>query len=62
VISTRSGKTVADGVAGQGSPFACAFASILPTPRLRIALGGSRCRGQLSRSPIDEVSGLSTVG
>jgi hypothetical protein len=44
VISTRSGRTAADGVAGQGSPFARAFASILPTPRLRIEDATARIR------------------
>jgi Caspase domain len=44
VISTRSGRTAADGVAGQGSPFARAFASILPTPRLRIEDAYARIR------------------
>jgi tetratricopeptide (TPR) repeat protein len=44
VISTRSGGTAADGVAGQGSPFARAFASILPTPRLRIEDAYARIR------------------
>jgi tetratricopeptide (TPR) repeat protein len=44
VISTRSGRTAADGVAGQGSPFARAFASVLPTPRLRIEDAYARIR------------------
>jgi tetratricopeptide (TPR) repeat protein len=44
VISTRSGRTAADGVGGQGSPFARAFAAILPTPRLRIEDAYARIR------------------
>jgi formylglycine-generating enzyme required for sulfatase activity len=36
VLSTREGKTAADGEAGQGSPFARAFATVAPTPGLRI--------------------------
>jgi hypothetical protein len=44
VIPTRSGRTAADGVAGQGSPLARAFASILPTPRLRIEDAYARIR------------------
>ena len=36
VLSTRQGKTAEDGPGGQGSPFARAFASVLPTPGLRI--------------------------
>jgi hypothetical protein len=44
VIPTRSGRTAADGVAGQGSPFARAFASVLPTPRLRIEDAYARIR------------------
>jgi Tfp pilus assembly protein PilF len=36
VVSTREGKTAADGVEGQGSPFARAVAAVLPTPRMRI--------------------------
>ena len=44
VTSTRSGRTAADGVAGEGSPFARAFASVLPTPRLRIEDAYARIR------------------
>jgi uncharacterized caspase-like protein len=37
VLSTRQGRTASDGVVvGQGSPFARAVASVLPTPDLRI--------------------------
>jgi len=36
VLSTREGKTAADGEAGEGSPFARAFAAAAPTPGLRI--------------------------
>jgi tetratricopeptide (TPR) repeat protein len=36
VLSTRQGKTAEDGLDGQGSPFARAFATVLPTPGLRI--------------------------
>jgi Caspase domain len=36
VVSTAEGATAADGTPGQGSPFARAFASILPTPGQRI--------------------------
>ena len=36
VVSTREGKTAADGAEGQGSPFARAVAAVLPTPRMRI--------------------------
>jgi hypothetical protein len=36
VLSTREGKTASDGVEGQGSPFARAVATVLPTPRMRI--------------------------
>jgi formylglycine-generating enzyme required for sulfatase activity len=36
VLSTREGKTAADGEAGQGSPFARAFATVAPMPGLRI--------------------------
>ena len=36
VLSTRQGKTAEDGPGGQGSPFARAFARVLPTPGLRI--------------------------
>jgi tetratricopeptide (TPR) repeat protein len=44
VISTRSGRTASDGVGGQGSPFARAFAAVLPTPRLRIEDAYARIR------------------
>jgi uncharacterized caspase-like protein len=36
VLSTRQGRTAEDGLDGQGSPFARAFATVLPTPGLRI--------------------------
>jgi hypothetical protein len=36
VVSTGEGSTAADGTPGMGSPFARAFASILPTPGQRI--------------------------
>jgi uncharacterized caspase-like protein len=36
VLSTRQGKMADDGQSGRGSPFARAFASVLPTPGLRI--------------------------
>ncbi len=36
VLSTRVGKTAEDGEAGMGSPFARAFAAIMPTPGLRV--------------------------
>ena len=36
VVSTREGKTAADGAEGQGSPFARAVAAVLPTPGMRI--------------------------
>jgi tetratricopeptide (TPR) repeat protein len=47
VISTRSGRTASDGVDGQGSPFARAFASVLPTPRLRIEDAFARIREEV---------------
>jgi len=44
VVSTRQGKTAADGADGQGSPFARAFASVVPTPGLRIEDAAARIR------------------
>lgn len=44
VVSTRQGKTAADGADGQGSPFARAFADVLPTPGLRIEDAAARIR------------------
>ena len=44
VLSTRQGKTAEDGPGGQGSPFARAFASVLPTPGLRIEDAYARIR------------------
>jgi uncharacterized caspase-like protein len=44
VLSTRQGKTAEDGPEGQGSPFARAFAAILPTPKLRIEDAYARMR------------------
>ena len=44
VLSTREGKTAQDGEAGQGSPFARAFAATLPTRGLRIEDASARIR------------------
>jgi tetratricopeptide (TPR) repeat protein len=44
VVSTRQGKTAADGADGRGSPFARAFADVLPTPGLRIEDAAARIR------------------
>ena len=44
VVSTRQGKTAEDGIAGKGSPFARAFAEVLPTPRMRIEDDYARIR------------------
>ena len=44
VVSTRQGKTAADGADGQGSPFARAFALVVPTPGLRIEDAAARIR------------------
>jgi lipoprotein NlpI len=44
VLSTRQGKTAEDGLDGQGSPFARAFASVLPAPGLRIEDAYARIR------------------
>jgi formylglycine-generating enzyme required for sulfatase activity len=44
ILSTREGKTAQDGEAGQGSPFARAFAATLPTPGLRIEDASARIR------------------
>ena len=54
VLSTRVGQTVEDGAGGQGSPFARAFASVLPTPGLRIEDAYYRMREQVRR----ETSGV----
>jgi formylglycine-generating enzyme required for sulfatase activity len=48
VLSTRQGKTAEDGEAGQGSPFARAFASTLPTPGLRIEDASAMIRDKVS--------------
>jgi hypothetical protein len=47
VLSTRAGRTAEDGAGAQGSPFARAFASVLPTPGLRIEDAYSRIREQV---------------
>jgi hypothetical protein len=47
VLSTRVGQTAEDGASGQGSPFARAFASVLPTPGLRIEDAYYRIREQV---------------
>ena len=44
MLSTRQGKTADDGLGGQGSPFARAFASVLPTLGLRIEDAYARIR------------------
>ena len=49
VLSTRVGQTAEDGASGQGSPFARAFASVMPTPGLRIEDAYSRMREQVRR-------------
>ncbi len=49
VLSTRVGQTAEDGAGGQGSPFARAFASVLPTPGLRIEDAYSRIREQVRK-------------
>ena len=49
VLSTRVGQTADDGAGGQGSPFARAFASVLPTPGLRIEDAYSRMREQVRK-------------
>ncbi len=49
VLSTRVGQTAEDGAGGQGSPFARAFASVLPTPGLRIEDAYSRMREQVRK-------------
>lgn len=49
VLSTRVGQTAEDGESGRGSPFARAFASVLPTPGLRIEDAYSRIREQVRR-------------
>jgi formylglycine-generating enzyme required for sulfatase activity len=59
VLSTREGKTAADGEAGQGSPFARAFANVAPTPGLRIedayALMREKVRAETSGEQIPDV-------
>lgn len=47
VLSTRVGKTAADGDAGKGSPFARAFAAVMPTPGLRIEDAYYRIRNKV---------------
>jgi hypothetical protein len=54
VLSTRVGQTAEDGAGGQGSPFARAFASVLPTPGLRIEDAYYRMREQVRK----ETSGV----
>jgi uncharacterized caspase-like protein len=54
VVSTRAGKTTADGAPGNGSPFARAFASILPTPGLRIYDVYRRIRDAVSEETAGE--------
>jgi hypothetical protein len=49
VLSTRAGQTAEDGAGARGSPFARAFASVLPTPGLRIEDAYSRIREQVRR-------------
>ena len=58
VISTRQGKTTHDGVAGQGSPFARAFAEVLPTPKWRIEDVYYRIRDKVRTETGDEVPDL----
>ena len=58
VISTREGKTTHDGVAGQGSPFARAFAEVLPTPKWRIEDVFYRIREKVRAETGDEVPDL----
>jgi Caspase domain len=58
VISTRQGKTADDGVAGQGSPFARAFAEVLPTPKLRIEDAYARIREKVRAETGEEVPDL----
>jgi formylglycine-generating enzyme required for sulfatase activity len=59
VLSTREGKTAEDGEAGQGSPFARAFATVAPTPGLRIedvyALIREKVRGETSGEQVPDV-------
>jgi uncharacterized caspase-like protein len=49
VVSTLPGGTVSEGPGGQGSPFARAFAEVLPTPRLRIGDTYARIREGVSK-------------
>jgi formylglycine-generating enzyme required for sulfatase activity len=59
VLSTREGKTAADGEAGQGSPFARAFANVAPTPGLRIedayAMMREKVRAETSGEQVPDV-------
>lgn len=59
VLSTREGKTAEDGQAGQGSPFARAFAAVAPTPGLRIedasALIRDKVRAETSGEQVPDV-------
>jgi WD40 repeat protein len=59
VLSTRQGKNAEDGQSGQGSPFARAFASVLPRPGLRIeddyALIREAVRVETSGSQVPDV-------
>src|SRR5579871_129974 len=53
VLSTRQGKTAEDGEAGQGSPFARAVASTLPTAGLRIEDAAARIRKKVRAETSD---------
>jgi tetratricopeptide (TPR) repeat protein len=54
VLSTRQGMMAEDGVGGQGSPFARAFASVLPTPGLRIEDAYYRIRDKVRQETSGE--------
>ena len=54
VLSTRQGMMAEDGVGGQGSPFARAFASVLPTPGLRIEDAYYRIRDKVRQETAGE--------
>ena len=49
VLSTRQSMNAEDGAGGQGSPFARAFASVLPTPGLRIEDAYYRIRDKVRK-------------
>ena len=55
VLSTRQGKTAEDGPEGQGSPFARAFAAVLPTPKLRIDDATARIRERVRSGSGEQV-------